>query len=190
MSDKIILTDCDGVCLDWEVVFHEWALAKGLTRLNPGGYDMSAQYEITETWAKKLVREFNNSTRIADMPPLRDSKEGIAALVAAGYKFIAITSLGLDPLSHDMRSKNLEDLYGDAFVEVICLDTGGDKDDALEPYRDSGMIWIEDKWENAVLGAEMGLRTILVDHPHNAEYNDERIVRASTWVEIVEEILS
>ena len=51
------------------------------------------------------------------------------------------------------------------------------------------MYWLEDKWENAVLGADLGLKSILIDHPHNAEYSDERIVRASTWANVVEKIL-
>ena len=49
---------------------------------------------------------------------------------------------------------------------VTCLDTGADKDEALAPYKDSGMYWIEDKTANAVLGADMGLNTLLVNHGH------------------------
>ena len=113
----------------------------------------------------------------------------MAKLVEAGYRFLAITSLSLDEKAKTLRVRNLKRLYGDVFVDVICLDTGADKDDALEYYRGSGMYWLEDKWENAVLGADLGLKSILVDHPHNAEYSDERIVRASTWADIVEKIL-
>ena len=29
IKDKIILTDCDGVCLDWEYGFHTWMQAHG-----------------------------------------------------------------------------------------------------------------------------------------------------------------
>ena len=48
----------------------------------------------------------------------------------------------------------------------------------------------EDKWENAVLGADLGLRSILIDHPHNRDKHDDRILRLKTWQEIVEVILS
>ena len=41
---------------------------------------------------------------------------------------------------------------------VLCLDTGADKDEALAPYFNSGAFWIEDKTENAELGAELGLQ--------------------------------
>ena len=190
MKDKIILTDCDGVCLDWEAGFADWMnINKGYKVVESGVYDISVMYGIEKAEGKRLIREFNNSAWMGSLHALRDSRSGMAKLVEAGYKFLAITSLSLDVKAKALRVSNLKELYGDVFVDVICLDTGADKDDALEYYRGSGMYWLEDKWENAVLGADLGLKSILVDHPHNAEYSDERIVRASTWADIVEKIL-
>ena len=189
MKDKIILTDCDGVCLDWEAGFNDWMSTKGYVVVVSGVYDISIMYGIEKAKGKSLIREFNNSAWMSSLPALRDSRSGMAKLVEAGYKFLAITSLSLDVKAKALRVSNLKELYGDVFVDVICLDTGADKDDALEYYRGSGMYWLEDKWENAVLGADLGLKSILVDHPHNAEYSDERIVRASTWANVVEKIL-
>jgi hypothetical protein len=53
---------------------------------------------------------------------------------------------------------------------VVCLETGADKDQALEPYRDSGCWWIEDKPENADVGDRMGLRSVLIEHGHNMHH--------------------
>jgi len=63
----------------------------------------------------------------------------------------------------------------------VYLDTGADKDEALEQYRDSGCFWIEDKAENAELGIELGLESILVDHTFNQECT---VQRAKSWKEI------
>jgi uncharacterized HAD superfamily protein len=52
------------------------------------------------------------------------------------------------------------------------------------------MLFIEDKPENAVLGADLGLNTIIVDHSYNRELNDSRIRRAHTWKEITGIILN
>lgn len=189
MNDKIILTDCDGVCLDWEKAFHEWMALKGFERNDITDYGMHNQYDLARLKSKRLVREFNNCAWVGSLPAFRDARSGIAKLAEAGYKFVAITSLSLDPYAQQLRKSNLEKLFGDAFVDVICLDTGADKDEALEFYRDSELYWVEDKWENAVLGADMGLKSIIIDHPHNAGNNDERIVRAGTWSEVVETIV-
>ncbi len=66
---------------------------------------------------------------------------------------------------------NLRKLFGDtAFELVTCLETGADKNEALEPYRDSGCWWVEDKPENAEVGLKLGLRSILMEHGHNMNH--------------------
>ena len=72
---------------------------------------------------------------------------------------------------------------GAAFEKVVCLDTGVDKDDALEPYRDSGCWWIEDKMKNVDTGEKLGLRGILMEHGHNMDYPGPALV-AKNWKDI------
>jgi hypothetical protein len=85
---------------------------------------------------------------------------------------------------------NLEKLFGKtAFEELVCLDTGADKDEALEQYRDSGLYWIEDKLSNAQLGLDLGLKSILIEHGFNM--NDdipEGMTKVTNWKEIYENI--
>ena len=99
-----------------------------------------------------------------------------------GYVFHMITSLSLDPQAQELRIANTKKLFGEtAFEKFVFLDTGADKDDALEPYRDSGLPWIEDKPENAWLGKQMGLDSILVEHGHNMGIN---LPTMKNWKEI------
>jgi hypothetical protein len=66
---------------------------------------------------------------------------------------------------------NLRKLFGKtAFESVTCLATGADKHLALEPYTNSFLWWIEDKPENADLGHDLGLRSILMEHGHNMHH--------------------
>ena len=74
---------------------------------------------------------------------------------------------------------------GDVFEFVQCLDTGADKDEALLPYKDSGLIWIEDKPENAKLGADFGLKTFMLRHAHNATFNYDGVTNVDNWTQIV-----
>lgn len=184
---KKILTDADGVLLDWESAFHKWMTVKGYNKVVQGTYDLSVAYNLHKDHKHDVVREFNASAWICCLDAFRDSRSGIAKLVELGYRFEVITSLSLDPFAKKLRQQNLDLHFGKTpWENLICLDTGADKDDALEPYKDSGMYWIEDKWENAVLGANLGLKTILIDHPHNSDKHDDRILRVKTWSEIVE----
>lgn len=191
-QSKIILTDCDGVLLDWEAQFHEWMQAKGYDRKVEAVYDIAVTYGMEKSQAKNHVREFNESAWMGFLPAFRDARSGVARLVEAGYKFVVITSLSLDEKARLLRISNLKNIFGkDVFIDVVCLDTGADKDAALEQYRDSGMWWIEDKTENAVTGAQMGLKSVLIAHGHNQDAVDNAdIDRVASWADIADLIIS
>jgi FMN phosphatase YigB (HAD superfamily) len=181
-----ILTDCDGVLLDWESSFHRWMKIRGYNQVHHGYYEIERMYDMTRDRGKQLIVEFNNSSWMGFLPAFRDAKSGVAALQEHGYQFVCITSLSLDPYTKDVRWINLKNVFGnEAFQDLICLDTGGDKDQALAPYKDSGLWWIEDKASNASLGADMGLKSILVNHAHNQYHQDSRLHRVDNWKEIV-----
>ena len=188
---KTILTDADGVLLDWEVDFNKWMTQKGYTKQVAGIYEMEVAYGISKVECKKLIKEFNSCAWVRYLPAFRDARSGVAHLVEAGYTFICITSLSLDEKAAKLRKRNLEAIFGKGvFTELVCLDTGADKDEALEKYRDSGLYWIEDKTQNANLGQTLGLKSILIDHVHNKEDEvNNGVVRVGNWAQIVDIIV-
>jgi hypothetical protein len=187
MNEKIILTDCDGVLLDWEAAFHQWMAERDHTIKEYAVYNIARAYGIAKDEGKRLVKEFNESAWMGYLKAFRDARSGVGALYEAGYRFHCITSLSLDKKARRLRIMNLENIFGKGvFEEVICLDTGADKDEALAPYKDSGLYWIEDKTENAVVGDKLGLKSILIDHPHNQfEEVSSSIQRVASWADIV-----
>ena len=188
MIEKIVLTDADGVLLDWEVDFNKWMAKHGYEKKVSGVYAMEIAYGIPKVECKKLVREFNSSAWVRYLPAFRDARSGVAHLVEAGYTFHCITSLSLDEKAAQLRKRNLEAIFGKGvFTEIVCLDTGADKDEALEKYKDSGLYWIEDKTQNANLGQTLGLKSILIDHSHNKEdVTNKGVVRVGNWAQIVD----
>ena len=187
---KTILTDCDGVLLDWEGAYHSWMKQQGYTLVNPGVYEMEVAYGISRAESKRLIKVFNESAWMGFLPALRDARSGVARLVEHGYRFVCITSLSLDEKARMLRISNLKNIFGkDVFVDVVCLDTGADKDEALLPYKDSGLWWIEDKVENAECGYKLGLKTLLIAHEHNNKPFSEGIIRVNNWVEIANTII-
>lgn len=187
MKNKLILADCDGVLLDWEWAFSVWMQERGytLTADNKKSYYLHHHYnELEEKDAKKVVKTFNESAAVGFLPALRDAAYYVKRLYEEhGYQFRVITSLSLDRNAAKLREMNLNKLFGNAIESVICLDTGADKDLALEFYRDSGMWWIEDKPENADVGHRMGLKSILVEHGHNMHHECPYPV-VKNWKEI------
>lgn len=193
--NKIILTDADGVLLNWEYAFCTWMEQHGYTQIENGNweYDIAKRFNITKQEAKAKVKIFNESAAIGFLPALRDAMFYVKRLHEEhGYVFHCITSLSLDESAYKLRKMNLEKLFGPtAFTKLICLDTGADKHDALEKYRGKGYYWIEDKMENAVAGLEVGLKSILIEHGFNM--NDtvpDGMYKALNWKEIYEHIVN
>lgn len=182
---RTILVDCDGVLVDWETKFHNWMRRHGYLLRDDAEqhYRVSDRFhDITYQESKRLTRFFNESAAIANMPPLRDSVYWVKRLNwKMGFRFHVITSLSHDPDAQYLRRHNLLNLYGDIFDRVLCLDTGSDKDEILEQYRDTGCWWIEDKPENAMAGLVVGLKPILMKQGHNQRFSHAEIPVAPDW---------
>ena len=188
-KNKILLTDCDGVCLDWEFAFHTWMEANGYNAITKGVYSVCNQYNITKEAADKLVAQFNSSAHMGFLPPLRDSQYYIKLMAEKlGYRFIAVTSLSSDVYAQKLRTCNLKKLFGnDTFVEYHYLPCGADKEDILIELSNkyNGSIWVEDKYINADQGAEVGFDAFLMEHGHNMEYDGPANV-VKNWEDIYE----
>jgi FMN phosphatase YigB (HAD superfamily) len=192
-NEKIILTDCDGVMLDWEGAFSQWMIQKGYTKQVDAIYDISTAYGIEKADGKRLVKEFNESAWMGFLPAFRDARSGVAKLVEAGYQFVVITSLSLDEKARLLRISNLKNVFGmNVCKEVICLDTGADKDAALAEYTakyPDAKFWLEDKTENAECGLQFGLTSVLIKHGHNEDCDNPAIKKLDDWNAIADYII-
>jgi FMN phosphatase YigB (HAD superfamily) len=190
MKESTILVDADGVLLNWEYAFNVWMEQHGFKKVDGGqfNYDIGDRYNIDRDQGKKLIKMFNENAAIGFLPPLRDAMYYVKRLHEEhGYVFHCITSLSTDRNAQKLREMNLAKLFGDTvFEEVICLATGADKDEALLPYKDTGCWWIEDKPENAVVGHNLGLKSILMEHGHNMHHYHEDIPVVKNWKEVYE----
>ena len=190
---QLILVDADGVLLNWEYAFDVWMAEHGFEQ-QPGTqfvYRVGDRYGIPRDQGKKLTRMFNESAAIGFLPPLRDAMYYVKRLHEEhGYVFHCITSLSSDINAQRLREMNLKKLFGEtAFERIVCLETGADKNAALEPYRDSGCWWFEDKIENAEVGLNLGLRSVLMEHGHNMNHECPYPI-VKNWREIYELITS
>ena len=87
LEDKIILTDCDGVLLDWESAFHKWMESHGHVKVAHGMYDISQQYGFEKAQGKQLIKIFNESAWMGYLKAFRDARSGVAKLYEHGYRF-------------------------------------------------------------------------------------------------------
>ena len=188
MKNKIILTDADGVLLDWEYAFNIWMKQHGFTLQEPLKYNIGKRYGIDMEQGKKLIKVFNESAAIGFLPALRDAMYYVKRLHEEhGYVFHCITSLSKDENAQELRRMNLRKLFGNTvFDRFVFLDTGADKDEVLAEYKGSGCIWVEDKIDNALVGANLGLRSYLIEHGHNMDHKNTKYRIVKNWKEIYE----
>lgn len=185
----IILTDIDGVVLDWEFGFHTWMQCHGHNPVEDGvdHYSMAEHYGLELDVSRSLCRTFNESAAIGFLPPLRDAQYYIKLLHEKHrYQFVAVTSLSKDPSAQKLRIRNLSKIFGpNTFVDHVFLDTGEDKDDILASLATSfpGHMWIEDKPVNAEAGAAVGFDAYLMEHGHNKHYQGPAQL-VKNWEEI------
>ena len=197
-SNRIILTDVDGVLLEWEHHFTKWMLQRTLfdergARYHPyrllpdkeNTYEMAERFGLTKTEIRKEIREFNRSAWMGTQRPMLESQTWVKLLAAEGWTFIPITSQTSDIPAQQLRKKRLSELFGEhIFVNYHILGTGADKDSALAEFHNTGLYWVEDKPHNAIAGLKYGLKPILIDHPYNKDFEHPDVIRVSNWKEI------
>ena len=189
MNDKIIVVDCDGVLLDWEHSFKLWMKEKGYEVKNDVEYSMAKSYEMEKPEMKKLIRHFNESATMCCLPPLRDAVKYVRKIhEELGYVFHCITSLSDDENAQRLRTMNLKKLFGETvFEKFTYLDTGADKDEVLAKYKGKDYMFIEDKVENAIAGAKVGLEGCVMKHGFNIhDIEPNGLTGFANWKEIYE----
>lgn len=188
---KLILSDVDGVLVSWIEGFDALMEKYGYPRVIENEYNLAKAFATTKDVIDKVAHEYVTSDVIANLHPIRDSVNVIRFLNQKhGYKLHCITSISSHPVTHEYRLLNLQHLYGkDAIHELDCVDHNYEKQEHLEKYRDSGLFWIEDHYENYDFGVKMGLKSILMDQPWNKEYQEVKGTRVKDWHEIAKKIL-
>ena len=131
---KIILTDCDGVLLQWEKAFHEWMELNGFEQIGKGHYDIDMMYHLPQGFSKTLIKIFNESAWMGYLEPMPGSVEAVKQLAEEGYKFTVITSQSTDPVANKLQTKP-KDHFGDVFEDFVFLDTGAGKLEALSQIQ-------------------------------------------------------
>lgn len=189
---KILLTDVDGVLLDWKAGYVNWMMEN--PQWFPYGIQDKAESEklTIEGWlrcthdeSRESIAAFNDTDAFGELKPYADAEEYIAKIHAAGYSFVAITACKEDAATHERRTKNLKKYFGNAIADVHCVGLRTAKDEYLKRYQPT--FWFEDSISHAHEGIKYGHNAIVLDHYYNQ--SETPFIRAKNWSEIYHCIL-
>lgn len=183
--DKRIIVDCDGVLLDWCYAFDVWMFEQGYNKVldRQSSYDQSYRYRIPKEQANRQIRNFNESGCVGFIPAYKDSVEYVNKLYNNGWRFEVISCLDKDKYAQGLREKNLLHLFGSVFDFIDCsLDyTYGKYDYLFKRYNGKNHYWIEDSISHANSGKEIGLKSVIMDHEYNKEWQG---LRVKNWKDV------
>lgn len=187
----MILTDVDGVLLDWFSGFRAWLKTRGIRPVESGD---PSSWDMTE-WlpnlnVQELIMQFNASPDFANIPAYPDAVLYLRKLHKMGHPIVAITSCSADKVTYDMRWDNLQALFGAIFADLICLPLMTSKVPILLTYPPrADTWWIEDSLHGAQAGVDVGHQTFLIDRRYNIGKDVHRsVTRVEGWEEIYERI--
>lgn len=185
-SHENLVIDCDGVALDFLRGFipaAEEKLGRTFDKSGPDDFNLSNWLGVTEEEVGSMIGEFNSGVggHFSKLPPVDGAVAALQAAHAQGRIISMITACSTSQIAISMREQNLLDVFGDIFQEIHFVDLKASKRPQLELYKD--VVWVEDKWQNALLGAEIGHKSYLIRESHNVE-KEATVQHANlTWVD-------
>lgn len=183
---NIILCDVDGVVLEWTSKLPEFFVSKGMDptpvlRAHAWGEDISPSdlTELPHEEAMLLIEEYNSSKYIMYLNPFKDALQ-VVNLLKKEFEFIAVTAIGHNPMSAEMRMKNLDFWFPGAFRDIHVVGIEDSKKSILDCYDKS--IFIDDSPKHVADGKESGHFSIRL-------IRDSRLcltntIKAKNWQEI------
>ncbi len=161
------VTDVDGVLFDWHNAFVQWMSAEhGIEQatIDRSSYFLYDQYtQLSPNDVFRFIETFNQSEAAYTLPVIDGAQRAIKRL-SADFDIIAVTAFAACENGAAWRTQHLMREFT-GLKEVVVLPLGSTKRDALE--RIKPVVFIDDYERYLLESHELGINTIVMDHPHN-----------------------
>lgn len=168
MKDKptVLLTDLDGVYVDWVSGFVAYMDSIGIKALHadPKIFTMTDIFpQVEKPWMH--IKDYQGSEFYAQVKAYDGALEAYKELVDNGVKIIAVSSCGLDEQTVKSRTAFVESQG--VFTDMILLEMAAPKIDVLNSFKRA--VFIDDQPIVALEGLEAGHVSMIRDMPYNRD---------------------
>ena len=182
---KHILTDCDGVLLDWSGGFRPWLEDRigppsgSPPPLHPNHADkwVLTHYPVGAERVEDFIQEFQRSSSFGRLNPYPDAVRYVPALARSGIRLTLVSSPGACPETLERRVENLRRCFGDIFDPFSHLPAQSSKMGALR--RHCPTLWIDDHVPHVLEGLSAGHLGVHMDRV--GENHPDVPARVSEW---------
>lgn len=189
MTKTPLAVDVDGVLLDWVSKGFKPYVEKRLGKvLNPNGpkdWDMSKWVGVSFQQTIDLIQDFNESEEFGQIPPFVCAKRVFPHFKKHGHPVWLISSCSNRQEVLERRYRNIFEKLDDCFDHITCLPLNKDKGDVLKEvsFQYGTGVWVEDRFENALTGAEQGWKTFIIRRSYNRLDESQHFHENITWVD-------
>lgn len=197
---KVILTDVDGVLLNWESNLLDFLIEKENVSekvlMNVRKYiETFSVTDFKKAFSNNfdLVTDYNNSIYSKSLTPLPDAQD-IINNIKNQYDIIAITAMGTSKEAISNREENLEKYFPNAIKEIRFVDLNQSKKDHFidltKKYGENIICYVDDASYNSQVFHEVNKNAtnFYMNRYREAKIPTGNIKIVDNWYEISDQI--
>lgn len=197
---KTLVTDCDGVLLNWLSGIPKFLAEQGLDsrhladRLEGNQFVPIEEIFMSETLEQALSRMsgYQSSHWLKQLPAMEPGAEVIVERLSDEYEIIVVTSFSEDKEAQRNREENLQLRYGSSISDLICLPFSANKTDVLKDLAKSRdvRLWIDDQIKHVHHGINAGIESYQYTYGMTCGRNTGEVRELNSWREVEEMLLA
>lgn len=185
MTKNVFCTDIDDVVLDFTGQFHRFMYEEyRIVPLMPTrNCELRHSYGMEWEELNQYIGAFTHSLAYRQLPFIQTSETILRRMKnELGLKLVAITCSGRED---ETQAGRRECLASVGFDEIHFLNMGASKDKHLKEYKDTAIMYVDDKEKHCQEASLLGIQTRLFPHYHNERSFFNRV---KSWNHIYEEV--
>lgn len=194
MDKPVLLTDCDGVLLQWLAHTPKFVEQLGFDSSHLkdalNGNQYIPFFDIfcanNEIEAMERLRQYNESEFMRSLPVIEDQAIEVVERISNKFDIIVVTSISDSPLTYQYRKENLEVHYGDSITDLICLPPDADKSEILNELAESRDVrmWLDDQVRHVHPGIQAGIPSYQFTYGMDCGRNTGEVPEMSSWLKV------